>query len=144
MTVVAYHVDLTPDDNDTVLVTCPDLPGVVTFGDDDDDALTRAVGAIEEMLAAMIADRDEIPAPTYRGGHPVPLTTRTSLKATLYRAMRAKGWRKADLVRALHLHPPQVDRIFDLNHETRLDQLDAAFAALGMRIVAEVRMLNAA
>jgi antitoxin HicB len=27
-----YRIELTPDDNDTFLVTCPALPGVVTFG----------------------------------------------------------------------------------------------------------------
>ena len=28
---LSYAVRLEPDDNDTLLVTCPDLPGVVTY-----------------------------------------------------------------------------------------------------------------
>jgi hypothetical protein len=32
-----YTVILTPDDNGTFLVTCPDLPEVATFGEDAED-----------------------------------------------------------------------------------------------------------
>jgi predicted RNase H-like HicB family nuclease len=42
-----YHVALTPDDG-TLLVTCPALPEVTTFGEDRADALSHAVSAIEE------------------------------------------------------------------------------------------------
>jgi antitoxin HicB len=34
---------LAPDDNGTVLVTCPALPEVTTFGEDEADALRRAL-----------------------------------------------------------------------------------------------------
>jgi antitoxin HicB len=47
---------LTPDDNGTILVTCPDLPGMVTFGEDRQDALRHALDAIEEWLAAAKSD----------------------------------------------------------------------------------------
>jgi antitoxin HicB len=49
---IGYRIKLAPDDNGTVLVTCPALPEVTTFGEDEADALRRAVGAIEEALAA--------------------------------------------------------------------------------------------
>lgn len=42
--------------------------------------------------------------------------------------------RKADLARRLGWHAPQVDRLLDLRHASRLDHYDAAFAALGRRI----------
>jgi antitoxin HicB len=58
-----YTVTLTPDDNGTVLVSCPDLPEVTTFGDDEGDAIARAADAIEEALAARIARREDIPIP---------------------------------------------------------------------------------
>jgi hypothetical protein len=32
-----YTVTLTPDDNGTVLATCPELSEVTTFGEDEDD-----------------------------------------------------------------------------------------------------------
>ena len=61
-----YPVKLEADDNGTVLATCPSLPEVTTFGEDDADALAHAVGAIEEALAARIADGEDIPPPPER------------------------------------------------------------------------------
>ena len=48
--------------------------------------------------------------------------------------MREEGVRKADLARRLGWHAPQVDRLLDLRHASRLEHYDAAFAALGRRI----------
>ena len=31
---ITYYVELVPDDNDTLLVSCPALPEVVSFGED--------------------------------------------------------------------------------------------------------------
>jgi predicted RNase H-like HicB family nuclease len=58
-----YPVVLTPDENGTLLASCPDLPEVTTFGEDEEDAIQRAADAIEEALAARIARREDIPAP---------------------------------------------------------------------------------
>jgi antitoxin HicB len=45
-----YAEKLIDDDNGTVLVTVPDLPEAITFGDDRDDAMARAKGAIETAI----------------------------------------------------------------------------------------------
>jgi antitoxin HicB len=42
--------------------------------------------------------------------------------------------RKAELARRLGWHKPQVDRLLDLRHDSRLDQMERAFAALGKRV----------
>jgi antitoxin HicB len=63
----AYRVVLEPDDNDTLLVTCPDLPGVVTFGETRKAALAHAVDAIEEMIASLVAHGEPVPPPTPAG-----------------------------------------------------------------------------
>jgi len=59
-----YTVILEPDDNGTLLVTCPDLPEVTTFGEHQEKALRHAVDAIEEALAARIAQGERIPVPS--------------------------------------------------------------------------------
>jgi antitoxin HicB len=56
-----YSVNVTLDDNGTVLVTCPDLPEVTTFREDEEDAIRRAADAIEEALAARMFRREDIP-----------------------------------------------------------------------------------
>ena len=48
------------------------------------------------------------------------------MKAELYRAFTATGIRKADLARRLGISRSNVDRLFDLKHQSRLDQLEAA------------------
>ena len=48
--------------------------------------------------------------------------------------MRHEGANKAELARRLNCHAPQVNRLLDLNHSPKMEQIDAAFAALGQRV----------
>jgi antitoxin HicB len=135
-----YPVLLTPDDNRTILVTCPDLPEVTTFGEDAEDALMHAVDAIEEALAGRIAHREDIPAPSPPAGRDaVPLPPITAAKVALYQAARAQGVTKAALGRSLGWHSVQVDRLFDLNHASRIEQIDQALRTMGKRLEIMVR-----
>ena len=129
-----YAVKLIPDDNDTIRVEAPDLPGVNTFGDDVGDALRHAVDAIESMMMLHIDDREPIPPPRSKGLHYVEIPALTVAKVSLYDAMLAQKLRKADLVRLLGWKPTQVDRLLDLRHASRLDQLEQAFRVLGKRL----------
>jgi antitoxin HicB len=60
------------------------------------------------------------------------------MKLSIYQAMLAQRVSKAELSRRLKCHMPQVDRLLDLRHVSRLDQLEAAFRALGKRLVIQV------
>ena len=135
-----YPVILEPDDNATLLVTCPDLPEVTSWGEDEEDALRHASDAIEEALAARIAHRDNIPDPSAARGRPVPnLPPLTVAKVSLYRAARASGVSKAELGRRLGWHAPQIDRLFDLRHRSKIEQIDQALHMLGKRLVVTVQ-----
>jgi antitoxin HicB len=136
----SYPVEITPDDNDTVYITFPDVPGAITFCDDDADALAHGVDALETILSAYIADRREIPVPSPARGRPVvTLSLLGSLKVAVYRAMRSKGWRKADLARAMGLNPRQIDRLLDLRHASTVAQLEHALTVCGQSAWVEVR-----
>ena len=52
---------------------------------------------------------------------------------------RASGVKKAELARRLGIPKTTVDRLFDLDNHSRLDQIEAAFAALGKRITLEIQ-----
>jgi antitoxin HicB len=134
-----YPVTLTEDDNGTILVTFPDFPEAATFGQDRAEALPRAVDAIETAIQGRITDREDLPLPSSAAGTAVELPMQTTLKALLYRAMREQRLRKAGLAKRLGCKPPQVDRLFDLRHRSQLDQLEAAFSALGKRLDIKVR-----
>jgi antitoxin HicB len=139
-----YPVVLTPDDNDTVMVTFPDVPGAITYGEDEAEALANAVDALEAILSAIIADRQDIPAASPADGRPtVSPTLLGTLKVSVYRAMRARAWRKADLARAMGLNPRQIDRLLDLRHASTVAQLEQALAVCGVRASVEAVPLAA-
>ena len=76
-------------------VSFPDVPGVHTFGDDEQEALARAVDALETMFMGLIEDREEIPRPRAprRGEKTITLPALTTAKIELYRAMERPNWR---------------------------------------------------
>lgn len=129
---LAYPITLEPDDG-TRLATSPDFPELTTFGDDRDEAAARAIHALEEAIAARIHDRRNIPTPS-RGETYAVLPTLTPVKVMLYQGMREQGVGKAELARRLGWHMPQVDRVLDVQHRSRLDQMDAALAAIGRQL----------
>jgi antitoxin HicB len=136
-----YPVKLEPDDNDTVLVSFPDVPQAHTFGDNEEEALAHAVDALETALDMLIGDRKDIPLPSPVGRRQksVTLPPMSAAKVALYRTMRESGVGKAELGRRLGCHLPQIDRLLDLRHASRLDQIDRALHAVGKRLVLEVR-----
>ena len=60
-------------------------------------------------------------------------------KLAIYEAMRAAGLTQTALADRLGCDPRQIRRLLDLDHASRLDQLEAALAALGKRLVIEVQ-----
>lgn len=139
-----YPVELEEDEG-TIMVSFPDVPGARTYGEDENEALANAVDALETILSAMITDRAEIPAPSpAQGRHVVTPTLLGLLKLTVYSAMRSRNWRKADLARAMGLNPRQIDRLLDLRHASTVAQLDQALAVCGKRAEVEVRELVSA
>lgn len=137
---IKYRVKLEPDDNDTVLVTAPDFPGVITFGDTREEALHHAVGAFREMIAAKIHNKEPIPTPSrIKKGEPfIVLPLQTEMKVRLYQSMMDKGVRKAELARRMKLHRQEVERILDFHQSTSLNKIESAFAALGQSLQIEV------
>lgn len=134
-----YPVILTSDDG-TVLVTFPDVPEAITFGADTDEALMYAVDALESALSFYVDDRKPLPVPSKpkRGQCTVRPSALECAKLGVYRAMTEQGIKKAELARRLGWHMPQVDRLFDLNHASRLDQIEAAARALGRHVEVSV------
>jgi antitoxin HicB len=135
-----YPVKLTRD-GDTFLVTAPDLPEVTTFGETVEDALTHAGDAIATALQGRITDRRAIPLPSAPRGRQrlVALPAIVAAKLGLYRAMMETGTRKRDLARRLGVHGPQIDRLLNLDHNSRIDQLEEAARAIGREMHIELR-----
>jgi antitoxin HicB len=133
-------VKLSKDTNGTILVDVPAIPEAHTFGEDREEAMARAVDSIESALMLYIEDRQDLPpADADRACRTcITLPALTEAKLGLYQSMRAARVGKAELARRLNWHLPQVDRLLDLRHSSRLDQLEAAFRALGKCLSVEI------
>jgi antitoxin HicB len=124
------------------IVTVPDIPEVVTEGDSIAEATEYAIDAIELVLGEYIRRQAGIPrASKRRGRHvrTVELPLLTQAKLSLYSAMQASGVRKANLARRLGVSKPQVERLLDLSHGSRLEQIEQAFRALNKRLELSVQ-----
>lgn len=140
-----YRIKLEPDDNGTILATSPDLPGMVTYGENRDDVLRHASDAIEEWIAAAISDGTNVPRPRRvrpaAGEELIQLPIMTALKVQLYWALRDAGISRAELSRRLKWNRESVDRLFRLDHASKLTQIEQAARALEKDI--DVRITKA-
>lgn len=101
-----------------------------------EDFLVMAIGDL-------IRQGRNLPAARARRGRKyrwIELPALASVKVELYRKLRASGMRKAELARRLRISRGNIERLFDLHHSSRLEHLDAAFAALGRRLTIGVEV----
>jgi antitoxin HicB len=135
-----YPVILEAQPEGGFVVTFPDVPEAITQGEDEDEALLYAVDALESALSFYVDDRKPLPVPSKakRGQKTVRPSALECAKLGVYQAMTEQGIKKAELARRLGWHMPQVDRLFDLKHASRFDQIEAAARALGRHIEVSV------
>jgi len=141
-----YELAVQPD-GDVWMVTAPAFDEVVSFGSTQEEACRNGRRAIEEAIAARIADGEDIPVPlenTNGKGRFVEMSMNVLLKSSLYMLMRQKGITRADLMRRLGWHREQVDRLFRLEHKSKLDSLEAAFKAIDVPLRFDIPFPNAA
>lgn len=132
-----YRLTLTSDDNGSFLVTSSDFPELSTFGETREEAVRHGEAAVEEALAARLADGRPLPRfhMVTRPGAPVArISYAVQVKIGLVRALRESGMTRAELSRRLGWHREQVDRLFRFDHVSKPDQVQAAFDALGYEI----------
>ena len=137
METLAYAVRLEPAKEGGYVVTCRDLPEVVTQGDDFEQALAQASDAMDEAFAARIDDGEDFPetsAPR-KGEYVVAPSSDLSAKAALYLAMKEAAISKAALARTLQVDEKEVRRLLDPHHPSKLPRMEEALRALGKRLV---------
>ena len=75
---LSYPVRFIPAD-EGVQIIFPDLPGVVTEGADEEEALQLALPALEQALGGYVVDGRAIPSPSEICGAPTVTTARFNL-----------------------------------------------------------------
>lgn len=137
---LAYPVRLERDESGLRAI-CRDLPEVLTWGDDEAEALANAVDAIEVVIgAAMSAGRDvPPPSPAEAGELTAMLPAALALKAEVYLAWRTSGLSKSELARRMGVAENEVRRILDPDHATKLATMVAAAGILGYQVSIDLR-----
>jgi antitoxin HicB len=136
-----YPLIVKPDQNGTLIVQALDAPAALTVGRDEPDAIAQALDALMTLFAHLMAEGEPIPRPSRpkRGQPCATLPPIVAAKLAIYEAMRAAGLTQTALAERLGCDPRQIRRLLDLDHASRLDQLEAALAALGKRLVIDVQ-----
>jgi len=137
-----YPVTLTEDlETGQVMAGFQDIPEAMTVGRDREEALALAEDALLVAISGYIEAGRVIPAPSGPdAGQPVvTLPVLVSAKLAIYEAMRLQGITQLALSHKLGMDPRQIRRILDLDHNSRMDQVEAVLRALGRRLVVTVR-----
>ena len=137
-----YPARFEPAEEGGFVVTIPDFGWGVTQGDTEEEAREMAIALLQTLLQEHIRNGRDLPRPSKPGGRKfrmIRLPALQAAKVELYREWVAAGLRKAELARRLGIPKTSVERLFDLQHHSRLDHIEAAFKALGKEIRIEVR-----
>ena len=124
------------------VVTFPDFGYGVTQGETDEEAMDMARDLLMLTVGDYIRAGKPLPVPARRRGvkfRPVPLPALQTAKVDLYTAFLESGLKKAEFARRIGIPKTHIERLFSLRHHSRLDQIEAALAALGKRLHVEAR-----
>ena len=137
-----YPAIFEPAEEGGFVITFPDVYEAITQGDDEAEGYDMAQDALITMFAHLIREGKPINPPSNPRGRKIrmiELPALVAMKTELYIAFQASGLRKTELARRLGIPKTNVDRLFSLRHHTRLEQLEAAFRALGKELLVDIR-----
>ena len=111
-----YPVLLTAAIEGGYVVTCRDLPQLITQGENEQNALEQATDAMDEVFATYMVEGIDFPAPSKekRREHLVAPPAESMAKAALYVAMREAGISKMQLAKQLGVDEKIVRRMLAL------------------------------
>ncbi len=132
-----YAVKLAAAEEGGYVVTCRELPELITQGEDERDALSQALDAMDEVFATYMIEGTDFPEPSMakRREHLVAPFAETMAKAALYVAMREAGIIKTQLAKRLGVDEKEVRRLLDPHYGSKLPRIAQAVSVLGHRLV---------
>ena len=137
----AFPVTLKPEPSGGFVVRFPDLPEIVTQGEDRVEAMAHAADALEEAFAGRIHRGVPMPVPSPAAGRPlVALPPIMAAKAALVVALRDSGTTQQDLARRLAVDEKEVRRLLDPRHPSKMPRLERALAVFGKAL--ELRVID--
>ena len=137
----AYPVVLDPEpDGSAINVSFPDVPGALTWGDDEAEAIELAQDCLVTALYGYVRDDEPIPRPgAAKGRRMIAAPPLVAAKLALYSAMREQGMSEAELAGRLGVMPKVVPSILHLKRRIHIGHLERALAQLGVQLEVSVK-----
>ncbi|AWK15555.1 hypothetical protein SK355_11570 (plasmid) [Candidatus Fukatsuia symbiotica] len=132
-----YPIRLEYDKETAVYVaSCRDLPLFNSVGDSVDEALLESVDGLITAISIEIDERRPISnaSAVEDGEYVLSLPILVTMKAALHNAMIETGTRKADLARRLGQKGPQIDRLLDVEHSSKVETVELALHQLDRKL----------
>lgn len=120
-------------DGEGYLVTFPDIPEAITYGDTREEAKDMAADALKTAMDFYFEDRRLVPSPSKMsdGQVLIELPASVAAKVLLLNEMVVQRQRPVDLARKMDVRPQEVTRLLNLHYPTKIDGVAAALRALG-------------
>jgi antitoxin HicB len=136
----AFPASLEQDENNRIVVSFLDLPGVHTDGADMDEAILEGLDCLTSAIFFLIKDGADIPKPSEpKSNHRIfHLSAYMSAKAALYLAWKEAAITKTELAKRLGVTENEARRLLDPKHQSKIQRIDAALAILGKTLVVDV------
>jgi antitoxin HicB len=128
-----YPAIFTPAPEGGFVVTFRDIPEAITQGDDEAEALAMSAEVLLSAMDVYFDEKRPVPMPSKpkAGERIVSLPASAWAKVLLLNEMLIQGIRPSELARRIGCTPQDANRLINLNHNTKLDSIATAIAALG-------------
>ena len=131
-----YPAQFTPAEEGGYVVTFRDLPEAITQGDDDQEAMAMAEDVLLFAMEHYFDNELQPPMPSdpQEGERLVALPPSAAAKVLLLNEMLKQKVRPVELADRMGTSRQVVNRIVNLHHATKIDQLGDALKALGKHL----------
>lgn len=137
---LCYPVEMKEYSTGTAGLFFTDIPEAITAGNTKAEAIDHGPDALVVALSGYVEEGRPIPVPSRakRGQVLVCLPPMAALKLAIHDAMIRHHITQTALAERLGMDTRQVRRILDLDHESKLSQMEMALAALGLRATVSI------
>jgi len=134
-----YYAQIELDEYGEWDVVFPDVPEVVTGGKTKRETFDNAREALGLALLGYIDRNQALPEQNRRKGlTPVPVLAHDALKIAVIEAFKEAGITKTQLGQRLGKQLPEIRRLLDPNHQTKMQPLERALSELGRNVIVSI------
>ena len=131
-----YTLEIHHDEKAGIWLSCVEIPEMHASGDSLAEALRDTADAMDAALSIYVDQRRAIPAGRWQSDAAtrLHLSALTAAKVALWNTMLEVGVSRGELAERLGCSRQVVDRLVDILHTSKIEQVERGLAVLGRRI----------